>query len=109
MATGINNFNSVIVNQTVGNVYGGDSRQAALETIQKKLQELEAHINKDVTLNQTNAGDTALMAVQAIQMELTKDKPRKVQIERWLSNVGNIASLASVVDQMHPFLKTLLG
>lgn len=109
MASGINNFNSIIINQTVGNVHGGDSREDALQSLQGKLDEIEKRIRQDIAKEQSEKLDSVLMAVMALQTELSKEKPNKALVERWFGNLSNVASVVSLVDAAHPFLKTLFA
>lgn len=73
--------------------------EAGLEKILEKAR-------TDDTISKTDCLQI-IAWVAELREELSKAKPKQSVLERLLSNLGSFASLASLVNTIHPFLPTL--
>ncbi len=107
MGSKIINIGSVIGNQVIGTQTNLDQRERdTLEAI-KHLQLILEQIRTDTTLTVAKAQE-AQKAVEELKAGLQGTSPTPGMLERAMSSLGDIASVATLVDQVRPFLKGLL-
>ncbi|MEZ5357378.1 MAG: COR domain-containing protein [Candidatus Zixiibacteriota bacterium] len=77
------------------------------ENIDITLDKIIATLRKDDNLHFEQLMKF-LEEVQALKQELSKEKPQKSIVERYLNNLGSVASIASLVNQISQYLPALL-
>ncbi|MEY3995710.1 MAG: hypothetical protein RL344_53 [Pseudomonadota bacterium] len=98
-----NNFNSSVGIQVAGNYYASTEN---LAKVNNQIDLILAEIRNNSSISKQSAMD-AQAAINNIKQELESKNPEPQVIERALSVLGSIASIASVAAPISTFLKTM--
>lgn len=107
MSSGFNNFNSTIGNQVIGTLNIGSTKDNEIAFVHQQLDVLLEHINADVATTRIDM-QNALNAIEDIRSELAHKSPKTEILERSLSVIGSVSSVAPLVDQIRTFLINML-
>lgn len=102
-------------NATIGSITGGNiavnsdsirQTQGNPEELSRLFNAMIQTLGRDAAIGKAEC-DAAVNDIGVLANELSRGRPRKSTVESLLSSLGNIASIASLVNEVYRFLPTL--